>query len=47
MKIGGAIMIVMGVLLYFDMMTKIIAFLTPILEDLLVSSFTYIREEGA
>lgn len=30
MKIGGAIMIVMGVLLYFDMMTKIIAFLTPI-----------------
>ena len=30
MKIGGAIMIVMGILLYFDMMTKIIAFLTPI-----------------
>lgn len=30
MKIGGAIMIVMGNLLYFDMMTKIIAFLTPI-----------------
>ncbi|KEK11660.1 cytochrome C biogenesis protein CcdA [Lysinibacillus sphaericus] len=30
MKIGGAIMILMGVLLYFDMMTKIIAFLTPI-----------------
>lgn len=29
MKIGGSLMIVMGVLLYFDMMTKIIAFLTP------------------
>ncbi len=29
MKIGGAIMILMGGLLYFDMMTKIIAFLTP------------------
>ncbi|MEK3994979.1 cytochrome c biogenesis protein CcdA [Psychrobacillus sp. FSL K6-2365] len=29
MKIGGSLMIVMGILLYFDMMTKIIAFLTP------------------
>jgi len=29
MKIGGVFMILMGVLLYFDMMTKIIAFLTP------------------
>ncbi|MCM3390567.1 cytochrome c biogenesis protein CcdA (plasmid) [Ureibacillus chungkukjangi] len=29
MKLGGVIMVMMGVLLYFDMMTKIIAFLTP------------------
>jgi len=29
MTLGGALMILMGVLLYFDMMTKIIAFLTP------------------
>lgn len=29
MKIGGVIMVVMGVLLYFDWMTKIIEFLTP------------------
>jgi len=29
MKIGGFLMIIMGILLYFDMMTKIIAFLTP------------------
>ncbi|MBM4763865.1 cytochrome c biogenesis protein CcdA [Bacillus sp. B15-48] len=29
MKIGGYIMIVMGVVLYFDWMTKIIAFLSP------------------
>ncbi|MCK1997424.1 cytochrome c biogenesis protein CcdA [Psychrobacillus psychrodurans] len=29
MKIGGSLMIVMGILLYFDMMTRIIAFLTP------------------
>ncbi|MEK4083543.1 cytochrome c biogenesis CcdA family protein [Psychrobacillus sp. FSL K6-1415] len=29
MRLGGSLMIVMGVLLYFDMMTKIIAFLTP------------------
>lgn len=34
MKIGGSLMIVMGILLYFDMMTKIIAFLTPFLADL-------------
>lgn len=30
MKIGGGLMIIMGILLYFDMMTKIITFLTPI-----------------
>lgn len=30
MKIGGGIMILMGIMLYFDMMTKLIAFLTPI-----------------
>lgn len=30
MIIGGLIMILMGVLLYFDMMTKIIAWVTPI-----------------
>ncbi len=29
MRLGGLLMILMGVLLYFDMMTKIIAFLTP------------------
>ncbi|AJK85961.1 hypothetical protein HR49_01400 [Lysinibacillus fusiformis] len=29
MSIGGWLMIVMGVLLYFDMMTKIIAWFTP------------------
>lgn len=29
MRLGGILMIIMGVLLYFDMMTKIIAFLTP------------------
>ncbi|BDH63563.1 cytochrome C biogenesis protein CcdA [Ureibacillus massiliensis 4400831 = CIP 108448 = CCUG 49529] len=29
LKIGGVIMIFMGVMLYFDLMTKIIAFLTP------------------
>jgi cytochrome c-type biogenesis protein len=29
MTFGGGIMILMGILLYFDMMTKIIAFLTP------------------
>lgn len=29
MTIGGVLMIVMGILLYFDMMTRIIAFLTP------------------
>lgn len=29
MRLGGFLMIIMGVLLYFDMMTKIIAFLTP------------------
>ncbi|MEK4701909.1 cytochrome c biogenesis protein CcdA [Solibacillus sp. FSL R7-0668] len=29
MKIGGIIMIIMGILLYFDWMTKIIALLTP------------------
>jgi len=29
MNIGGALMIVMGVMLYFDMLTKVIAFLTP------------------
>ncbi|WP_313894856.1 cytochrome c biogenesis protein CcdA [Psychrobacillus sp.] len=33
MKIGGSLMIVMGILLYFDMMTKIIAFLTPFFGD--------------
>ncbi|SOC21835.1 cytochrome c biogenesis protein CcdA [Ureibacillus xyleni] len=30
MKFGGGLMIIMGILLYFDMMTKIIAFLTPL-----------------
>jgi cytochrome c-type biogenesis protein len=30
MKIGGYIMIVMGVVLYFDWMTRIIAFLSPL-----------------
>ena len=30
MKIGGYIMMVMGVVLFFDWMTKIIAILTPI-----------------
>ncbi|MEJ9282272.1 cytochrome c biogenesis CcdA family protein [Ureibacillus thermosphaericus] len=30
MKIGGGIMILMGIMLYFDMITKLIAFLTPI-----------------
>lgn len=30
MIIGGWIMILMGILLYFDMMTKIIAWVTPI-----------------
>jgi len=29
MNIGGGLMILMGILLYFDMMTKVIAFLTP------------------
>ncbi|UNT53640.1 cytochrome c biogenesis CcdA family protein [Lysinibacillus capsici] len=29
MKFGGGLMIIMGILLYFDMMTKIIAFLSP------------------
>lgn len=29
MKFGGTLMVVMGVLLYFDMLTKIIEFLTP------------------
>lgn len=29
MKFGGGLMIIMGILLYFDMMTDIIAFLTP------------------
>lgn len=29
MNFGGGVMIIMGILLYFDMMTKIIAFLTP------------------
>ncbi|MCM3390441.1 cytochrome c biogenesis protein CcdA (plasmid) [Ureibacillus chungkukjangi] len=29
MKVGGVIMVMMGILLYFDMMTQIIAFLTP------------------
>ncbi|SOC42947.1 cytochrome c biogenesis CcdA family protein [Ureibacillus acetophenoni] len=29
MKIGGILMILMGILLYFDLMTMIIAFLTP------------------
>jgi cytochrome c-type biogenesis protein len=29
MNVGGVLMILMGILLYFDMMTKIIAFLTP------------------
>lgn len=29
MRLSGLLMILMGVLLYFDMMTKIIAFLTP------------------
>ncbi len=28
MSIGGALMILMGVLLYFDMLTEIIAFLS-------------------
>ncbi|MFC0187655.1 cytochrome c biogenesis CcdA family protein [Fictibacillus aquaticus] len=30
MKAGGYVMILMGILLYFDMMTKIISFLTPV-----------------
>ncbi|HCG4535976.1 cytochrome c biogenesis protein CcdA (plasmid) [Ureibacillus chungkukjangi] len=29
MKIGGVVMILMGIMLYFDMMTALIAFLTP------------------
>jgi len=29
MTVGGVLMILMGILLYFDMMTRVIAFLTP------------------
>jgi len=31
MKIGGVLMVIMGIMLYFDMMTKVIAILTPFL----------------